>query len=132
MYRLECLSKTFDKIAFRFVRCTEPRFHAFFHEDLAFLYNPFTVELEASSVICGWASEEHIQQDTEYIEDHVNPEGRVYHTFVLYGLKVWVIGIRGPTYVLIAVWFRRRGGIWEQWYGSRAVSDAIGLICQKR
>ncbi|CAL1701164.1 unnamed protein product [Somion occarium] len=72
-----------------FVRCTEPRFHAFFHEDLAFLYNPFTVELEASSVICGWASEEHIQQDTEYIEDHVNPEGRVYHTFVLYGLKAW-------------------------------------------
>lgn len=75
------------------------------HGDIAFLYNPFSIEEEPPSegslvsILSGWASDERMKEFREYIEKFLpDREGRVYHTFALYRKEVCSIGNTEMTF----------------------------------
>lgn len=79
------------------IACREPQLHVVFFEDLAFLYNPFSLEeqmgddppvTDPTSVITGWGAPEKMDEVGMYIEKHIPRGGRVCHTFALFKARV--------------------------------------------
>ena len=86
----------------------EAQMQIFFHEDLAFIYNPLSLEEHISrdppepgrvirSMLSGWGAQDKMNDVAEYIEDNVPREGRVLHTFALYKHKVRMDAAIGNT-----------------------------------